>query len=81
MWPFDEQNRGNSLSFADRVGLLGSILSTIGEALGTIADVASIEEGRIEELEQQRQIDDLQAQIDELKEEQKTMTLNSEDTE
>lgn len=69
------------MSFADRVGLLGSILSTIGEALGTIADVASIEEGRIDELEQQRQIDDLQAQIDELKEEQKTMTLNYEDTE
>lgn len=67
MGPYDEQQERRPLSYVERMGLLGSILSTVGEALGTMADVLAIEESRLDEIEQQRQIDDLQQQINELK--------------
>lgn len=64
--PNDDEIEVRSLSFVERVGLLGSILSTVGETLGTMADIMALEESLVDELEQQ-QIDDLQKQIDEIR--------------
>lgn len=65
--PNDDEIEVRSLSFVERVGLLGSILSTVGETLGTMADIMALEESLVDELEQQQKIDDLQKQIDEIR--------------
>lgn len=57
----DDQNRGAKL------GIIGSAISTLGDALQTIAGVISLEESRQADIKQQQELDKLQRQIDELK--------------
>ena len=69
---FSEGQSANNptLNRGAKIGLWGSAISTLGDALQTIGAAISIEEGLISDAEQQRELDNLQSQIDELKKEQ-----------
>ncbi|AOV06662.1 hypothetical protein BI350_02930 [Sporosarcina ureilytica] len=69
MGPFNEQDENNQLSFSERIGLLGAVLVAIGDALALASVAAAIDEDRQSNQEQTQQIENLQKQIDELKNE------------
>ncbi len=68
----DEKNQVEEISVAAKLGLLGAVITTFGDALATVAAAVAIEESKAADLEQQQQFKQLQQQIEELKKEQET---------
>lgn len=70
----DNPNNGDEISVAAKLGLLGAVITTFGDALATLAAAVAIEESKVADLQQQQQIEKLQQQIDHLIKEQAEMS-------
>lgn len=64
---YDNPNNNDSQDIGAKIGLLGAIISTIGDGLGAIGAAISIEEARIADAQQQQTLQNLQESIDDLK--------------